>query len=187
MTLALSCQYGRKNSVIYFHFEQLSVILVVSLLLTFNKYAASGVLSFSVLHFYALKYNKENDERFNHREYSLFFLMGIFLIPNILKWQKCKTFTKLAPSQNLSRISHRRCSVKKIFLKFTKFHGKASVLESVLNFIKKRPQHRCLPVKFMNILITSILKNICERLLLTKLNRKVNLWLSWYIVFCIIT
>ena len=62
-----------------FHFEQLSVILVVSLLLTFNKYAASGVLSFSVLHFYALKYNKENDKRFNNREYSLFFLMGIFL------------------------------------------------------------------------------------------------------------
>ena len=33
------------NSVAYFHFEQLSVIPVVSLLLIFNKYTASGVLS----------------------------------------------------------------------------------------------------------------------------------------------
>ena len=32
MTLALSCQYGGKNSVIYFDFEQLSIIPVVYLL-----------------------------------------------------------------------------------------------------------------------------------------------------------
>ena len=69
--------------------------------------------------------NKKNDNRFNNRDYSLFFLMGIFLkhlwlIPNILKWQNCKIFTKLVPSQNPSRISHRRCSVKKIFLKIYK-------------------------------------------------------------------
>ena len=36
----------------YFHFEQLSIIPVVSLLLTFNKYTASGVLSFSIHQFY---------------------------------------------------------------------------------------------------------------------------------------
>ena len=34
------------------------------------------------------------------------------------------------------------------------------------NFIKKRLQHFCFPVKFPNFLRTSILKNICERLLL---------------------
>ena len=43
-----------------------------------------------------------------------------WLIPNILKWQNCKFFTKLVPSQNPSRISHRRCSIKKIFLKIYK-------------------------------------------------------------------
>ena len=42
MVLALSYQYGCKISVTYFQFEQLSIIPVVSLLLTFNKYAASG-------------------------------------------------------------------------------------------------------------------------------------------------
>ena len=31
------------------------------------------------------------------------------------------------------------------------------------NFIKKRLQHRCFPVKFANLLRTLILKNICER------------------------
>ena len=49
MTFPLSYQYGHKNGVAYFHFEQLSIISVVSLLLTFNKYTASGVLSFSLL------------------------------------------------------------------------------------------------------------------------------------------
>ena len=66
--------------------------------------------------------NKRNDKRFNNRGYSLFFLMGIFLkhlwlIPNILKWQDCKIFTKVVPSQTPSRSSHRRCSVKRVFLK----------------------------------------------------------------------
>ena len=47
MTLALSYQYVHKSSVAYFHFKQLSIIPVVSLLLTFNKYTASGVFFFS--------------------------------------------------------------------------------------------------------------------------------------------
>ena len=52
----------------------------------------------------------------------LFFLMGIFLkylwlIPNILKWQDCKIFTKLVSSQTPSRSSHQRGSVKKGVLK----------------------------------------------------------------------
>ena len=46
-----------KNSASYFHFEQLSIIPVVFLLLNFNKYAASGVLSFSIHHFYGSKCN----------------------------------------------------------------------------------------------------------------------------------
>ena len=34
------------------------------------------------------------------------------------------------------------------------------------NFVKKRLQHRCFPVKFSKFLRTPILKNICEQLLL---------------------
>ena len=58
LTLALSYQYGHKNSVAYFHFEQLSIISVVSLLLTFNKYTASAVLTFSIHNFYHSKYSQ---------------------------------------------------------------------------------------------------------------------------------
>ena len=52
--------------------------------------------------------NKRNDTRFNNRGYSFFFLMSIFflkhlrLVPNTLKWQGCKIFSKLVPSQTFS-------------------------------------------------------------------------------------
>ena len=55
------------------------------------------------------------------------------------------------------------------------------MLESVLNFIKKRLKERCFPVKFTKFLRTPILKNICERLLLTMelfLNKDIR-QLSW--------
>ena len=54
---------------------------------------------------------------------------------------------------------------------FCKFHRKTPVLKSlfnkvaslkVCNFIKKRHQHRCSPVKFTKFLRTTILKNIYE-------------------------
>ena len=51
MILARSHQHGRKNSVIYFKFEQLSIILVVTPSLIVHKYTAAGVLSFSIHHF----------------------------------------------------------------------------------------------------------------------------------------
>ena len=58
------------------------------------------------------------------------FLKHLWLIPNILKWQEYKLFTKLVFSQTPSRSSHRRCSVEKgIFknlqnlLKFAKIVG----------------------------------------------------------------
>ena len=40
------------------------------------------------------------------------------------------------------------------------------VFIKAFNFIKKRLQHRCFPVKFAKFLKTPILKNICELLLL---------------------
>ena len=45
-----------QNSVIYFHFDQLSIMPTVSLVLTFNKYTALGVLSFSIHEFYGSIY-----------------------------------------------------------------------------------------------------------------------------------
>ena len=59
--------------------------------------------------------------------------------------------------------------------KFHKFHRKTSVLKylfdkvaglNVCNFIKKRLQHKCFPVKFAKCLRITILENICERLFL---------------------
>ena len=35
------------------------------------------------------------------------------------------------------------------------------------NFIEKRLQHKCFPVKFAKFLKTTILKNICEQLILS--------------------
>ena len=69
----------------------------------------------------------------------------------------------------LFRSSHWKCTVKKSVLKnFANFTGKHlywSLLQ-VCNFIKKRLQHWCFPVKFAKFLRTSVLKKICERLLL---------------------
>ena len=69
----------------------------------------------------------------------------------------------------LFRSSHRRCSVKKGIPKnFANFTGKHlcwSLLQAC-NFNKKRLQHWCFPVKLSKFLRTSILKNICERLIL---------------------
>ena len=66
----------------------------------------------------------------------------------------------------LFRSSHRKCSEKKDVLKnfanFTEKHLCWSLLQ-VYNFIKKRLQHWCFPVKFAKFLRTSILKKICER------------------------
>ena len=76
---------------------------------------------------------------------------------------------------------------KRGFQTFAKFHRKTPVLEFRpldYNFIKKRLQPRCFPVKFSKFLRTTILRNICERLLLSflefkQLNHNVFLWLSW--------
>ena len=71
--------------------------------------------------------------------------------------------------------SSHRCSVTKSVLKnFANFPKKHLFLSLFLvklqaeacNFIKKKLQHSCFPVKFAKFLKTPILKNICERLLL---------------------
>ena len=86
------------------------------------------------------------------------------------------SFYHLCDNVNLTfKSSLRRYSVKKVVLKnFANFAKKARLLEPLFNkvaglkacnFIKKRFQHMCLPVKFSKFLRTPILKNICEPLI----------------------
>ena len=87
--------------------------------------------------------------------------------------------------KNTHRSSHQRCSVKKGVLK-----NLANFTEKDLCWsLKKRLQHRCFPMNIAKFLRTSILKNICERvlphtikytILTTKLNHLVSLakWLT---------
>ena len=75
----------------------------------------------------------------------------------------------------LFRSSHRRYPVEKMLLKISQIYRKTPVLESLFTnvaglrpatLLKKILQHWCFPMKFVRFLGTSILKNICERLLL---------------------
>ena len=75
----------------------------------------------------------------------------------------------------LFRNSHLRCSVKEgVSKKFANLTGTSlcwslfslKLQAQTCNFIKKRFQHQRFPVTFAKFLKTSILKNICEKLLL---------------------
>ena len=77
---------------------------------------------------------------------------------------KVNIMCTMSPRRTLcqTRTRHRRCSVK------------IGVLKNFANFARKHlcwslfwPQHRCFPVRFEKFLRTPILKNICERLLLS--------------------
>ena len=113
------------------------------------------------------------------------FLKHLWFIPNILKWQKRKIFTKLVPLQTSSRSSQQRCSLKKDVLKnlwnFTEKHLYWSLFLIKLQTFRpatllgRDSNTGFLLVKFAKFLRASILKNICERLLLTKLNHNVFL------------
>ena len=70
---------------------------------------------------------------------------------------------------------------KKVFLKLSKVSQKTLVLESLFNkfcknFVKKRLQHRCFPVKFAKLLRMPTLKNISQRLLLYMRQAAVQCW-----------
>ena len=76
--------------------------------------------------YYCIIINQQQEKRWTFTRllifFFFFFLMGIFLkhlwlIPNILKWQNCKIFTNLVPSQNPSRRSYWKCFVKKDIFK----------------------------------------------------------------------
>ena len=104
----------------------------------------------------------------------------LYFVPNILS-------QIVVPLQTSSRSSHRRCSVKVVFLKICEI-SQENISVGVSSKWSCRPtllkSHMCFLVKFRKFLRTPILKNIWERLLLsflefTKLNHNVFLWLSW--------
>ena len=66
----------------------------------------------------------------------------------------------------LFRSNHRRCSIKKLFLKISEISQKNNCVG--VSFLM-RLQDRCFPVKFAKVLRTPILNSICERLLLSVL------------------
>ena len=88
---------------------------------------------------------------------------------------KRQSFSKLLQSELFFKNCQKQPSEvfcrRRSSLKFRKFHWKTSVLESICNkvaglkacnFIKKRLQHTCFPLKYAKFLRTPILKNICD-------------------------
>ena len=74
--------------------------------------------------------------------------------------------------KQLPKVSDKKnCSTK-----FSNVNRKTLVLEPLFNnlflFITKRLEHRCFPVNIAKLLKTSILKDICERLLLNFIDSK---------------
>ena len=89
------------------------------------------------------------------------------------KYKRCHSgfsFSWLSPFiYCISRSSHRRCSVKKVFLKISQISQESTCVRVSFwqscrpsdpsgNFIKKRLKHRCFPVKFTKFVRTPILR-----------------------------
>ena len=128
------------------------------------------MLKLQIYCLFVLNINERNDKRFNNRDF--FFLHGhlsetsLINSKNVLKWQGgCNIFTKVVPLQALSRSSHRECLVKECAFKAFKPRT-----------LLKRDSNTGI---FLWNLRNLILKNICERLLLTKLSHDVFFWLLW--------
>ena len=66
-------------------------------------------------------------------------------------------FCKKSCSEKYNNINRKTLVLKSLFNKFTGLQSG--------NFITKTLQHRCFPVNIVKFLKTSILKDICERLL----------------------
>ena len=69
---------------------------------------------------------------------------------------------------------------------FKLFFEQEIIYMKACNFIKKRLQRRCFPVKFAKFLRTPILKNICERLLLVLITPFFNVSKILWRALCII-
>ena len=127
---------------------------------------------------WGIKKYKWNDKRFNNHDYSLFFLMGIFLRHVIdskyITMTGLQDFNEASFFTDPSRSSHQMCFIKKVFLKICDI-SEETLLKRACNFIKKKLKQRCFLVKFVKFLRTPILKNIYKRVLLPFLGfRKLN-------------
>ena len=65
-----------------------------------------------------------------------------------------------------TRSSHRRCSVKKVFLKFPKISRESTHARVSATLWKKRLWHSCFPVNFVKFSRSPFLQNTSGRLLL---------------------
>ena len=65
----------------------------------------------------------------------------------------------------MAKSSYWRCSVKKVFLEILEMEQENTCVGA--NFIKKRLQHRCFPVKFETFFRTTNLQTICKAALLS--------------------
>ena len=130
------------------------------------------------------RWNKKNDKQFQQSHLFMIFLNGhlsehLWLIPNILKWRNCKIFTKLVPSQNPSRSNHQRCSVKKIFLKIYEISLENICVGDGFKLSLKETPTKVFSSEIYEIFNNTYFEEYLSRLLLTKLNHNINLWLSW--------
>ena len=81
-----------------------------------------------------------------------------FLLLEVFQWYKYHLNVVVELRSNSS--SHRRCSMKKLFLQFCNIHRETPMLKSLFNKVAGlRPA---------NVLATPILRNFCEWLLLAK-------------------
>ena len=97
------------------------------------------------------------------------------IVRRYLFWQNSIIDVWHGPKYSFQKQSPDVFYKKALVKNFAIFQKKTSVWESLFdkasglspcNFIKKRLQHKCFPVKFAKFLRTPILKNIYERLLL---------------------
>ena len=105
---------------------------------------------------------------FSSFNYFLSFVLFCFILHFL---SEVSSLNHIRYSKRNYRISHQRCSIKTLFLKFLQY-WQENTCYSILNkvsgfsFIKKRLQLRCFPVNIAKCSRTPILKNTCERLLL---------------------
>ena len=124
---------------------------------------------------WSINSSKEEIDLTRHSKELLVQHLCKFLIKIGSTW-RCKikeqrpTLTLLYCSRTV-RSSLWRCSIKKLIFKILQYPQETPVLESLFkkivglkacNFIKKKPQHRCLSVNIAKFLRLPILKNICK-------------------------
>ena len=153
---------------------------------TFRIYCGAKLIVFCSL---------KNFKSLFHKQYNISKILFLFIfllllhIKTVLNVQRFWFFkVEAIIRRRSSRSSRRRCSVKRACLNISQISQENTWSECFLiklqtfklcNFIKKRLQHKCFPVKFAKSIRTLILKNICKRLLLFLKNKCSAMWLMY--------